>query len=226
MKREGSAEALLDGSIPCCASTSLHAHRGFEFQDAQNGLYLPSKRRSLGSAKVTVVVVDDDLRVLKALGDLLDPAGYDARLFSSGQEFLACPDVRNARCLISDIGMPGMNGIELLRRIKAQGMDLPCILLTDRDETETVLFCRTEGARFLLPKPIIGQELLAAVSLVINRLSSSQRIGFVDALRSAVSRARAFSDRPLVSRVAALFAGAKTPRNARSGPDSDLHTVA
>ena len=178
----------------------------------QKVLYLPSKRHSPGSAKATVVVVDDDLRVLKALGDLLSSAGYDARLFSSGEEFLANPDIRATQCLISDIGMSGMNGTELLRQIKAQGMALPCILLTGRDDTDTVLFCRTEGARFLLPKPIVGPELLAAVSLVTNSLSSSERIGCVDALRSAVSRAGAFSGWPLVSRAcAALLGSAKTP---------------
>jgi CheY-like chemotaxis protein len=208
MKREGRTEASTDGSIPCCASTS-------------------AKPRSLGSAKVTVVVVDDDLRDLKTLGDLLHSAGYDARLFSSGEEFLASPGIRTTRCLISDIGMPGVNGIELSRRIKAQGMEIPCILFTGCDEAHTVLFCRTEGARFLLTKPIVGPELLAAVSLVTNSPSSSEQIGFVDALRSAVSRAGAFSGRPLVSRAcSALFGSAKTPRIVRSRTDSNLHTVA
>ncbi len=227
MKREGSAKAFTDGSIPCRASTPLHAYRGSELRDGQKGFYLPSKRRSLESARVIVVVVDDNLRVLKALGDLLSSAGYDVRLFSSGVEFLANPDIRNTRCLISGISMSGMNGIDLLRRIKAQGIEVPCILLTGHDDTDTVLFCRTEGARFLLPKPIIGPELLAAVSLVTNCLSFSRRIGFVDALRSAVSRAGAFSGRPLVSRAcSALFGSAKTPRIVRSRADSDLHTVA
>jgi CheY-like chemotaxis protein len=148
-------------------------------------------------------------------------------LFSSGVEFLANPDIRNTQCFISDIGMSGMNGIELLRRMKAQGMEVPCVLLTGRDDTDTVLFCRTEGARFLLPKPIIGPELLAAVSLVTNCLSFSRRIGFVDALRSAVSCAGAFSGRPLVSRAcSALFGSAKTRGIVRSRADTDLHTVA
>jgi CheY-like chemotaxis protein len=227
MKREGSSKAFTDGSIPRRASTSLHADHGSEVPDAQKGFYLPSRRRSLESGKVTVVVVDDNLLVLKALGDLLSSAGYDVRLFSSGVEFLANPDLRNTRCLISDIGMSGMNGIDLLRRMKAEGMEVPCILLTGRDDTDTVLFCRTEGARFLLPKPIIGPELLAAVSLVTNCLSFSRRIGFVDALRSALSRAGAFWGRPLVSRAcSALFRSAKTPRTVKSPADSDIHTVA
>jgi hypothetical protein len=101
------------------------------------------------------------------------------------------------------------------------------ILYTGCDEAHTVLFCRTEGARFLLAKPIVGPELLAAVSLVANSPSSSEQIGFVDALRSAVSRAGAFSGRPLVLRAcSALFGSAKTPRIVRSRADRNLHTVA
>ena len=227
MKREVSAKALTDSSIPCRVSTSLLVYRGFEPQDAQKRFYFTSKRRGLESAKITVAVVDDNRRVLKALGDLLGSAGYDARLFSSGEEFLANPDIRNTRCLISDIGMSGMNGIDLLRRIKTQGMELPCILLTGRDDTDTAFFCRTEGARFLLPKPIVGPELLAAISLITNCPGSSERSGFVDTLRSAVSRASAFSGRPLVSRAcSALFGSAKTSRMVRSRADSDHHTVA
>ena len=227
MKREVRTEASRDGSIPYCASDSPHAHRGLESHDAQKGFYLTAKRRGLGSAKATVAVVVDDLRDLETLGDLLDSAGYDARLFSSGEEFLASPDIRTTRCLISGIGTSCVNGIELSRRIKAQGMEIPCILLTGRDEGRTVLFCRTEGARFLLAKPIVGPELLAAVSMVTNSPGSSEQIGLVDALRSAMSRAGAFSGRPLVWRAcSALFGNAKTPRIVRSRADSNLHTVA
>ena len=124
------------------------------------------------TVRTTVAVVDGECRSLKSLGDLLASAGYDARLFSSAEEFLAGPGIRATACLIC-----GVSGIDM-SRIKAEGMELPCILLTDRDDPDTVLFCRTGGAKFLFPKPILGPELLAAISLVTDRPGVSRRTGF------------------------------------------------
>jgi two-component system, LuxR family, response regulator FixJ len=89
----------------------------------------------------------------------LSSAGYDARLFSSGEEFLANPYIRTAECLISDIDLRGMSGIDLLRRIEAQGIKLPCILLAGSGKTDRLHFYFAEGVRFLFPKPILGVEL-------------------------------------------------------------------
>jgi FixJ family two-component response regulator len=159
----------------------------------------------MGPARTIVVVVDGDRRVLKSLGDLLTSAGYDARVFSSAEQFLASPGIRATSCLICGVG-----GIDLMCRIKAEGKELPCILLTDRDESDTVLFCRTGGAKFLFPKTILGPELLAAVALVTSRLGVSRRIGFADALAgSAVGHLRAFLGRQLFAHAySALFRGA------------------
>jgi DNA-binding response OmpR family regulator len=103
-----------------------------------------------------------------------------------------------------------VSGIDLMSRIKAEGMELPGILLTDRDDPDTVLFCRTGGAKFLFPKPILGPELLAAVALVTNRLGVSRRTGFADSLVGrAVSYLRAVLGRQLfVHAFAALFRSA------------------
>ena len=150
------------------------------------------------AVRTVVAVVDGECRSLKSLGDLLASAGYDARLFSSAEEFLAGPGIRATACLIC-----GVSGIDLMSRIRAEGMELPCILLTGRDDPGTVLFCRTGGAKFLFPKPILGPELLAAISLVTNRPGVSRRTGL------AVSHLRAFLGRQLfVHAYSALFRGA------------------
>jgi FixJ family two-component response regulator len=161
--------------------------------------------------RTIVAVVDGECRMLKSLGDLLASAGYDARLFSSAEEFLADPGIRATACLIC-----GVSGIDLMFRIKAEGMELPCILLTDRAEPDTVLFCRTGGAKFFFPKLIPGRELLAAVALATNRLGVSRRTGFADSLAGrAVSRLRTFLGwQVFVHAYAALFrsaAGANRP---------------
>ena len=144
--------------------------------------------------RTIVAVVDGECRIVKSLGDLLASGGYDARLFSSAEEFLAGPDIRATACLIC-----GVSGIDLISRIQAEGMELPCILLTDRDDPDTVLFCRTGGAKFLFPKPILGPELLAAISLVTNRPGVSLRTGFAESLVGrAASHLRAFLGRQLL----------------------------
>jgi FixJ family two-component response regulator len=148
------------------------------------------------TVRTIVAVVDGECRILKSLGDLLDSAGYDARLFSSAEEFLAGPDIRATGCLICAVDLSGLSGIDLMCRIKVEAMELPGILLTDRDDPDTVLFCRTGGAKFLFPKPIPGPELLAAVALVTNRLCVYRRAGFADSLVGrAVSHLRAFLGR-------------------------------
>ena len=152
-----------------------------------------SKQRLLHLASPTVrtivAVVDGECRIVKSLGDLLASGGYDAHLYSSAEEFLAGPGIRATACLIC-----GVSGIKLVSRIKAEGMELPCILLTDRDDPDTVLFCRTGGAKFLLPKPILGPELFAAISLVTNRPGVSRRTRF-SIVDRAVSHLRAFPGR-------------------------------
>ncbi len=122
------------------------------------------------STKAIVAIVDDEGRVLKSLGNLLSSAGYDVRLFSSAENFLASPDIEISGCFISDIRLPGMSGIELLRRVNAMETKLPGILLTDRFTADAVLYCRTEGARFIFQKPPEGPELLAAVALLTSSL--------------------------------------------------------
>ena len=90
------------------------------------------------STKAIVAIVDDEGRVLKSLGNLLSSAGYDVRLFSSAENFLASPDIEISGCFISDIRLPGMSGIELLRRVNAMETKLPGILLTDRFTADAV----------------------------------------------------------------------------------------
>lgn len=175
----------------------------------------------MGPARTIVVVVDGDCRVLKSLGDLLASAGYDARLFSSAEEFLASPGIRATGCLICAVDLSGVSGIDLMCCLKAEGMELPCILLTDRDESDTVLFCRTGGAKFLFPKPILGPELLTAVALVTNGLGVSRRIRFADSLVGrAVGHLRAFLGWQLVANAySALFRSEEVPRALPGVPD-------
>jgi len=107
-----------------------------------------------------VAIVDDDPRVLESLEELLESAGHHARRFSSAQALLDNKALSEIDCLITDISMPGMDGLELQCLIGEKRPDLPVILLTGRYELADLPQARHN--RFFR-KPFDGPELLAAI---------------------------------------------------------------
>ena len=111
-----------------------------------------------------VAVVDDDPGILQSLEYLLESADYAVRLFSSGRELLDSECLPEIHCLISDIDLPGIDGFELLRQVRAARPGLPIILITGYPETLKRL-PTLDGIRpRSFTKPFQGQELLAAIS--------------------------------------------------------------
>lgn len=107
-----------------------------------------------------VAIVDDDMRLLESLQDLLESAGYGVRAFPSAQALLASAAVPEIDCLITDIGMRGMDGFELQRLMRERRPGLPVILITGRHEITELPHARHN--RFFR-KPFDGQALLAAI---------------------------------------------------------------
>jgi FixJ family two-component response regulator len=121
------------------------------------------------SAAPTVVVIDDDLSVRRSLDRLLESAGYAVVACSSALEFLALPSLARPTCLVTDVRMPGMTGLDLLETIRMRGRDLPMILSSGDGDAATSAQARAGGAvRFLL-KPFDSVELLSAVEEAIER---------------------------------------------------------
>jgi FixJ family two-component response regulator len=117
----------------------------------------------MGTApRFTVGVVDDDHRALESLADLLEAAGYDVRLYSSGRMVLEHGELPAIDCLISDIGMPDIDGFELRRLALTQRPNLPVILITGRPDLRTDHASTVQDGRYF-EKPFDGQQLLAAV---------------------------------------------------------------
>jgi FixJ family two-component response regulator len=111
-----------------------------------------------------VAVIDDDRSVLRSLEYLLESADYAVRLFTSATGLLGGGDLSQIDCLISDIDMPGMNGLELLQVVNAARPGLPVILITGYpDRLERFSLPGEIQPRFFT-KPFHGPELLAAVS--------------------------------------------------------------
>ena len=114
-----------------------------------------------------VVAVDDDFRVRESLESLIESAGYEPVVFSSAEEFLQSGTLTAATCVITDVRMPGMDGIELQRRIRLVRPDLPIIFISARTGTEIRQKALDEGAVDFLYKPFNAADLLAAIQAAL-----------------------------------------------------------
>ena len=114
-----------------------------------------------------VAVVDDDRSVGIALCRLLRAAGVEAKAFESAASFLQSLGDRLPDCLVLDVQMPGMNGLELQQRLKDIAAALPVIMITGRDEASIHAICMAMGASSYLRKPLNDDDLLEAVERAI-----------------------------------------------------------
>lgn len=110
-----------------------------------------------------VAVVDDDDRVLESLDDLLQSSGYSTLLCASAEQFLESPARPTVDVLISDIALPGMSGIELLRTLRDSSQCPPAILITGRYEMHFEQDAHDLGVLRLFVKPFDTGELLTAL---------------------------------------------------------------
>ena len=110
-----------------------------------------------------VFIVDDDPSVRRSLKRLMSASGYDARVFSSGEDVLALSPWPSPCCLIVDINMPGMTGIDLLDALRRSGSEVPVILISGYADPVTIARARASGATAFLAKPFPASELLTLV---------------------------------------------------------------
>ena len=115
-----------------------------------------------------IVIVDDDESVQSALQDLMEADGLSARCFGSAEEFLESGLHRRAACLIVDIRMPGMSGLELQARLKADRFNTPIIFITAHGDARVRMQAMREGAAEFLVKPFDDQVLLNRVRAALD----------------------------------------------------------
>ena len=113
--------------------------------------------------KSTVFVVDDDASMLRALSRLLTLAGYAVQAFPSATELLAGHQSSHRGCVVADLRMPSMNGLELQAALARSGNPLPVIFLTAHGDIPTSVHAMKGGAEDFLTKPVQKEKLLAAV---------------------------------------------------------------
>jgi FixJ family two-component response regulator len=117
----------------------------------------------------TVFIVDDDPSVLKALGRLMRSAGLNAATFASPQEFLDNHDQNAHGCLVLDVAMPHINGLELHQILVVQDCDLPVIFLTGHGDIPMTVRAIKQGAVDFFTKPVDDSDLIEAIHDAIEK---------------------------------------------------------
>ena len=118
---------------------------------------------------MTIAVVEDDAGVRTALEQLLRSAGFHALTFGSAEEFLAHAPTGDVGCLIADINLPGISGVELVKTVGMNGRQLPAVLITGRRDAATVELARQAEEVPRLYKPFSDAALFEVIDRVMGR---------------------------------------------------------
>ena len=116
-----------------------------------------------------ISIVDDDESVRQALKSLIDSVGFRAEVFDSGEEFLKSPYLSQTDCLIADVRMPGMSGLELQERLNAAGSSIPIVFISAHEDKEARARGLRAGAIDFLQKPFSEDSLLGAISVCLDK---------------------------------------------------------
>jgi FixJ family two-component response regulator len=120
-------------------------------------------------APATISIVDDDHSVRESVARLIRSVGFGVMVYGSAEEFLSAAESRKADCLILDIRMPGMSGLELQRKLAASDRDLPVIFITAHGSDPEVRARALEaGAVDYLLKPLQEEEVLRAIDVALS----------------------------------------------------------
>jgi FixJ family two-component response regulator len=129
-------------------------------------------RSTMPSAKSIVFVVDDDISIRESLELLIHAAGWHPELFASAQAFLDYPPVSVPHCLVLDISLPGLNGLELQKRVLTVRPELPIIFITGHGDVPKTVQAMKAGAVEFLTKPFPDTVLLDAIRHALERSRS------------------------------------------------------
>ncbi len=126
-------------------------------------------------ARPTIFLVDDDAAVLRALSRVLREEGWRVETFESADVFLARRDPNADGCLVLDVTMPGLDGLELQHRLAAAGESLPIVFVTGHGDIPMSVRAIKAGAADFLTKPVQAEVLVAAVQAAVDHRASTRR---------------------------------------------------
>ena len=115
-----------------------------------------------------VATVDDDRRVRESVQSILESAGYDAITFESGETFLESGALSRVACVVADVRLPGIDGLELQRRVRRDRPSVPIIFITAHDDDDIRRRALRDGAVAFMVKPFDGGELLEHIARIAN----------------------------------------------------------
>ena len=121
----------------------------------------------VSSTVALIAVVDDDASMRRAITGLVRSAGFTAEAFSRAQDFLDSEQVGHVDCLISDVNMPGMSGLDLHHNLARSGHNIPTILVTAYPNEAIRSRALTAGVLCYLAKPFADNDLLACINLAL-----------------------------------------------------------
>lgn len=148
---------------------------------------------SMSLATPIVFVVDDDISVRESLEALIRSAGWQPETFVSAQEFLSRPPALVPNCLVLDVSLPGLNGLDLQKRIASDRTDMPIIFITGYGDVPTTVRAMKAGAVEFLTKPFSDDALLDAIRNAIEK--SGNAIGRAAEIQVLVDRYEMLSRR-------------------------------
>ena len=124
---------------------------------------------SMPPASPIVFVVDDDVSVRESLELLIQNEGWQPKTFASAKEFLGCPRAVVPSCLVLDVSLPGLDGLELQKRIATERTDMPIIFITGYGDVPKTVQAMKGGAVEFLTKPFNDEVLLTAIRQAVER---------------------------------------------------------
>lgn len=198
-------------SISEIARTISTEQRAYQ-QRSQSIASMPQLRGEMGMSSATVYVVDDDPAVQQSLRLLFRSVGYRAETFLSGQQFLDAYDDRWSGCLVLDVRMPGISGLELQQKLNERHSILPIIFMTGHGDVPMAVDAIQAGAVDFIQKPFADQDLLDRVAQAIakdarNRSVLREQNEIRKRLQSLTTREREIMDMVVNGRPNKVIAG-------------------
>ena len=123
-----------------------------------------------------IAIVDDDEPLREALGSVLKAAGFSIDTFASAEEFLDSPNRKKMACLILDVRLPGMSGIELQRRLFETGDTIPIIFVTAHGDASLRELVLKAGAAGFLNKPVRSDALLREIHAALDKTATETQL--------------------------------------------------
>ncbi|WDZ79329.1 response regulator (plasmid) [Ensifer adhaerens] len=116
-----------------------------------------------GSRAKIVAIIDDDRSLRLALQDLLEAVGIVGEVYESAEDFISQEGFRTADCILTDLRMPGMSGLELLRTLRTQGHEQPVLIMTSYADADAEEAALKGGASEFLSKPLNSNRLISSI---------------------------------------------------------------